>query len=50
MPEVIKGVPETLFNLVKIYSPSGQEAQAVSYLVDRMQSLHFSSAFRGRSR
>ena len=37
--------PETLFNLVKIYSPSGREAAAVSYLVSRMQALHFTRAF-----
>jgi len=35
-------VPETLFNLVKIYSPSGNEAEAVGYLVSRMQALHYS--------
>ena len=37
--------PETLFNLVKIYSPSGREAAAVNYLVSRMQALHFTRAF-----
>jgi LysW-gamma-L-lysine carboxypeptidase len=41
----MNSVPETLFNLVKIYSPSGSEAQAVSYLVDRMQALHYTQAF-----
>ena len=38
-------IPETLFNLVKIYSPSGREAAAVSYLVNRMQALHYTRAF-----
>ena len=38
-------IPETLFNLVKIYSPSGNEAAAVGYLVRRMQALHFTQAF-----
>ncbi len=38
-------VPETLLNLVKNYSPSGSEAGAVSYLVSRMQALHFTRAF-----
>jgi [amino group carrier protein]-lysine/ornithine hydrolase len=38
-------IPETLFNLVKIYSPSGSEAAAVGYLVGRMQALHFTQAF-----
>jgi LysW-gamma-L-lysine carboxypeptidase len=37
-------LPETLFNLVKIYSPSGSEAAAVNYLVGRMQALHFTRA------
>jgi LysW-gamma-L-lysine carboxypeptidase len=38
-------IPETLFNLVKIYSPSGSEGVAVAYLVNRMQALHFTRAF-----
>jgi len=38
-------LPETLLNLVKIYSPSGSEAAAVSYLVGRMQALHYTQAF-----
>ena len=38
-------IPETLFNLVKIYSPSGNEAAAVSYLVSRMLALHYTHAF-----
>ena len=38
-------IPETLFNLVKIFSPSGSEAAAVSYLVSRMQALHYTQAF-----
>jgi [amino group carrier protein]-lysine/ornithine hydrolase len=37
-------IPETLFNLVKIYSPSGSEQAAVKYLVGRMQALHFTQA------
>ena len=42
---MIDSIPETLFNLVKIYSPSGSEAPAVSYLVSRMHTLHFTQAF-----
>jgi LysW-gamma-L-lysine carboxypeptidase len=42
---MMDSIPETLLNLVKIYSPSGSEATAVSYLVSRMQSLHYSQAF-----
>jgi LysW-gamma-L-lysine carboxypeptidase len=38
-------IPETLFNLVKAYSPSGNEAGAVAYLVSRMQALHYTQAF-----
>jgi [amino group carrier protein]-lysine/ornithine hydrolase len=38
-------IPETLFNLVKIYSPSGSEAAAVRYLVNRMKALHYTQAF-----
>jgi LysW-gamma-L-lysine carboxypeptidase len=38
-------VSETLLNLVKIYSPSGSEQAAVSYLVSRMQALNFTRAF-----
>jgi LysW-gamma-L-lysine carboxypeptidase len=37
-------IPETLLNLVKIFSPSGSESAAVAYLVSRMQSLHFTKA------
>lgn len=37
--------PATLVNLVKIYSPSGNEKPAVDYLVARMQALNFSQAF-----
>ncbi len=37
---------ETLIQLVQIYSPSGQEKAAVEYLVARMQSLHYTQAFR----
>jgi LysW-gamma-L-lysine carboxypeptidase len=36
--------PATLLNLVKIYSPSGNEKPAVDYLVARMQALNFSQA------
>ena len=38
-------IPETLLNLVKIYSPSGSEHAAVDYLVGRMQALHFMETF-----
>jgi len=42
---MVDSIPETLFNLVKIFSPSGCEAAAVGYLVSRMQALHYSQAF-----
>src|ERR1700690_4053639 len=42
---MMDSIPETLFNLVKAYSPSGSEAGAVRYLVSRMQALHFTQAF-----
>ena len=35
----------TLIELVRRYSPSGQEAEAVDYLVDRMKALGFERAF-----
>jgi LysW-gamma-L-lysine carboxypeptidase len=38
-------IPETLLNLIKIYSSSGSEEAAVTYLVSRMQALHFTRAF-----
>jgi [amino group carrier protein]-lysine/ornithine hydrolase len=37
-------ISETLLDLIKIYSPSGSEAAAVSYLVSRMQALHYTQA------
>ena len=37
---------KTLIELVKHYSPSGQEADAVDYLVGRMQNLGFTHAFK----
>lgn len=36
---------ETLWNLVNIYSPSGQERPAVEYLVARMAELGYTKAF-----
>lgn len=41
----MNSISETLLDLVKIYSPSGSEAAAVSYLVRRMQALHYTQAF-----
>ncbi len=41
----MNSIPETLFNLVKIYSPSGRESGAVNFLVSRMQALHYTHAF-----
>ncbi len=38
-------IPETLLNLVKIYSPSGNERPAADYLVRRMKELRFTQAF-----
>jgi LysW-gamma-L-lysine carboxypeptidase len=38
-------VPGTLAGLLGYYSPSGQEAQAVAYLVGRMQNLGYDQAF-----
>lgn len=40
------GVPPTLFGLVSHYSPSGQEEEATAWLVQHMQSLGFTQAFR----
>jgi len=37
---------ETLIELVKHYSPSGQEADAVDYLIGRMRDLSFTRAFK----
>ncbi len=39
-------VPPTLLGLVSHYSPSGQEAQAVAWLIEHMQSLGFTRSFR----
>ena len=41
----MNSIPETLLDLVKIYSPSGSEQAAVSYLVSRMEALNFTRAF-----
>jgi len=41
MPE-----PTTLIELVKRYSPSGEESEAVTYLVARMKTLGFERAFK----
>ena len=38
-------LPETLVELVRHYSPSGQEADAVAYLVARMAALGFTETF-----
>ncbi len=38
-------VSETLFHLVKIFSPSGSEGDAVAYLISRMQAMHYTQAF-----
>jgi LysW-gamma-L-lysine carboxypeptidase len=42
---MLTSVPETLLSLVKAYSPSGCEGQAVETLVRRMQALGFHRAF-----
>jgi LysW-gamma-L-lysine carboxypeptidase len=42
----VNNVPETLLGLVSRYSPSSQEAPAVQFLVERMQTLGFSTAFQ----
>ncbi len=39
---------ETLIGLVQRYSPSGEEAAAVHFLVERMQALGFTRAFRDK--
>ena len=39
---------KTLIELVKHYSPSGQESDAVNYLVGRMQDLGFTHAFKDK--
>lgn len=38
-------IPVTLLGLVQRYSPSGQEEEAVAWLVDRMAALGFTRAF-----
>src|SRR5512147_3709 len=38
-------LPQTLIDLVKIYSPSGEEGKAVESLVQGMRELGFSRAF-----
>jgi LysW-gamma-L-lysine carboxypeptidase len=38
-------VPQTLLKLVEIYSPSGQEAAAVNWLVGQMHALGFTEAY-----
>ncbi|MGB8212321.1 MAG: [LysW]-lysine hydrolase [Anaerolineales bacterium] len=45
MSKAVDPVPETLFNLVATYGPSGNEGAAVGYLVGRMEALHFTRAF-----
>ncbi|MGD2159197.1 MAG: [LysW]-lysine hydrolase [Anaerolineales bacterium] len=42
-------VPETLLGLVQCYSPSGNEREAVNYLVDRMASLGFEDVFQDQA-
>ena len=37
--------PDTLLDLVRLYSPTGDEKSAVDYLVARMQELDFTRAF-----
>jgi [amino group carrier protein]-lysine/ornithine hydrolase len=41
----LENVPRTLVGLLGHYSPSGQEAQAVTYLVGRMQASGYQQAF-----
>jgi [amino group carrier protein]-lysine/ornithine hydrolase len=38
-------IPETLYSLVRYYSPSGMERPAVEWLVGRMQALGFTQAY-----
>lgn len=45
MLQDITRVPETLLELVKIYSPSGSEKPAVDYLVAHMKELMYTRAF-----
>ncbi len=40
--------PTTLIELVKRYSPSGQESEAAAYLVTRMKTLGFEKAFQDK--
>ena len=39
-------IPPTLLGLLQVYSPSGAERPAVEYLVERMQMLGYTQAFR----
>lgn len=44
-PIELERVPPTLLGLISHYSPSGQEAEAVAWLVQHMQGLGFTDAF-----
>ncbi len=43
--DLLHEVPQTLLGLVQNYSPSGQEADAVHWVVDHMDALGFTQAF-----
>lgn len=43
---IVSSVPETLLGLVQRYSPSGQEQEAVSYLIERMQTTGYGQAYK----
>ena len=45
MPETTGRPTPTLSGLVERYSPSGQEAEAVAFLVGHMQGLGYTGAF-----
>lgn len=45
-PETEDRPPSTLLELVRHYSPSGQESEAVEYLIRRMEELGFGEAYR----
>jgi LysW-gamma-L-lysine carboxypeptidase len=42
-------VPKTLLGLVQTYSPSGDESEAVSWLVEHMRTLGFTRAYADRA-
>jgi [amino group carrier protein]-lysine/ornithine hydrolase len=49
IPKIESNCLETLLELVSIYSPSGDENRAGDYLVDRMNKLGFTQAYKDKA-